>query len=456
MSRRVWKSPAGSADDVELRNGDQLLIPKRNQEVTILGEVQSPTSHVWQSGLTRDDYIAKSGGATQKADRKRIYVVRVNGDVFSGERTGWFRRSQNVEIHPGDTIVVPLDTERVRALPLVAGRHDDYLQSSCGVAGGQKRIDASSSIVIGDRYRSIFRDQNSRWQLNSGETIVREQADEVDLVAIWKLAWGFKYLILTIALLCAVLAGIYAFSLNPIFRAEIVVLPVRSGGMGGGGGLSGQLGGLASIASLAGVNLDSGGGAEREAKAVLESRKMDEEFIKQNNLIGVLLPNSKNPTLWLAVKAFREGVLTIKEDKRTGLTTIDVDWKDAAVAAQWANGFVALANERNRARAIDEANRNIKFLNEEIEKTRVVEVQRAMYNLIENETKTLMLANARAEYAFTVVDPAVPSERKLSPHRSLYILFGGFVGAAVGLFVAYLRRARRAGRESPGGAGVSA
>ena len=115
---RVWKSAPGSADDVELRNGDQLLIPKRNQEVTILGEVQSPTSHVYRAGLTRDDYIAKSGGVTQKADRKRIYVVRVNGDVFSGERRGWFRRSQNLEIHPGDTIVVPLDTERVRALPL--------------------------------------------------------------------------------------------------------------------------------------------------------------------------------------------------------------------------------------------------------------------------------------------------------------------------------------------------
>jgi polysaccharide export outer membrane protein len=68
--------------------------------------------------LNRDDYIAKSGGITQKADRKRIYVVRANGDVISGERRGWFRRSQLVEIHPGDTIVVPLDTERVRALPL--------------------------------------------------------------------------------------------------------------------------------------------------------------------------------------------------------------------------------------------------------------------------------------------------------------------------------------------------
>ncbi len=83
-----------------------------------MGEVQSPTSHVFEAGLTRDDYIAKSGGTTQKADRKRIYVVRANGDVISGERRGWFRRSRSVEMRPGDTIVVPLDTERIKSLPI--------------------------------------------------------------------------------------------------------------------------------------------------------------------------------------------------------------------------------------------------------------------------------------------------------------------------------------------------
>jgi protein involved in polysaccharide export with SLBB domain len=108
----------GKASDVLLRDGDKLLIPKITQEVTVLGEVQNPTSHVFRTGLTRDDYVARSGGTTQQADRKRIYVVRANGDVVSGERSGWFRRSQSIEIRPGDTIVVPLDTERVRALPL--------------------------------------------------------------------------------------------------------------------------------------------------------------------------------------------------------------------------------------------------------------------------------------------------------------------------------------------------
>jgi polysaccharide biosynthesis/export protein len=112
----VLKGGAGA--DVLLRAGDQLLIPKKTQEITVLGEVQSPTSYLYVAGLTRDDYIAKSGGTTQKADRKRIYVVRANGDVVASGRSGWFRRSQSIEIRPGDTIVVPLDTERVRGLPL--------------------------------------------------------------------------------------------------------------------------------------------------------------------------------------------------------------------------------------------------------------------------------------------------------------------------------------------------
>jgi hypothetical protein len=113
------KGRVGGQYDVVLHDGDKLIIPKRTQDVTILGEVQSPTSHVYQPGLSRDEYIEKSGGTTQHADRKRIYIVRANGDVVSGTRHGWFRRSHELEVRPGDTIVVPLDTMKVPLLPLV-------------------------------------------------------------------------------------------------------------------------------------------------------------------------------------------------------------------------------------------------------------------------------------------------------------------------------------------------
>jgi protein involved in polysaccharide export with SLBB domain len=115
----AYKGPPGGVYDVVVRDGDKLIIPKKSEDVTILGEVQSPTSHVYTPGLSRDAYIQMSGGTTQHADRKRIYVVRANGDVMGSYRTGWFRRSQDFRIEPGDTIVVPLDTEKIPTLPLV-------------------------------------------------------------------------------------------------------------------------------------------------------------------------------------------------------------------------------------------------------------------------------------------------------------------------------------------------
>jgi protein involved in polysaccharide export with SLBB domain len=96
--------------DIVLKDGDQLIVPDERQEVTVLGEVQYSTSHVFERGLDRDSYIAKSGGTSQRADEKRIYVVRANGEVMPN--TGaWFRRDSG-EIRPGDSIVVPLDVDQ--------------------------------------------------------------------------------------------------------------------------------------------------------------------------------------------------------------------------------------------------------------------------------------------------------------------------------------------------------
>ena len=106
----------GSSTDVILRNGDELIIPRLQQEVMVLGEVQTTTSHLYNPVLSRDDYIAQSGGLTRRADRKSIYVVRANGSVLANQGNRWFDRSE-VSIRPGDTVVVPLDAEHMPPLP---------------------------------------------------------------------------------------------------------------------------------------------------------------------------------------------------------------------------------------------------------------------------------------------------------------------------------------------------
>jgi polysaccharide export outer membrane protein len=114
---RVIAGQLGSQTDVVLRDGDELLIPKLRQEVTVIGEVQNSTAHLFRSGLSRADYIALSGGMTNRADSKRIYVVRADGSVVAG-KGGWLGGRNNIVVQSGDTIVVPLDVERLPPLPL--------------------------------------------------------------------------------------------------------------------------------------------------------------------------------------------------------------------------------------------------------------------------------------------------------------------------------------------------
>ncbi|HEV8331078.1 MAG TPA: SLBB domain-containing protein [Steroidobacteraceae bacterium] len=113
--RRSMSAQAGSEQDVVLKDGDRLMVPRVTQEVTVVGEVQSATSHLYRAELSRDDYIALSGGLTTRADEDRIYVVRADGSVVTASGKSWF--GGGVDIRTGDTIVAPLDTERMRPLP---------------------------------------------------------------------------------------------------------------------------------------------------------------------------------------------------------------------------------------------------------------------------------------------------------------------------------------------------
>jgi polysaccharide export outer membrane protein len=114
---RMLASPPGSPADVVLQDGDVLMVPGAQQSVTVIGEVNSPTSLLYENGLKRDDYINLSGGLTRRADASRIYVVKANGQVAAGRSKRWFN-ADATDLTPGDTIVVPADLERVRPLPL--------------------------------------------------------------------------------------------------------------------------------------------------------------------------------------------------------------------------------------------------------------------------------------------------------------------------------------------------
>jgi uncharacterized protein involved in exopolysaccharide biosynthesis len=272
--------------------------------------------------------------------------------------------------------------------------------------------------------------------VSSTQRVSASQEDEIDVVALWHIAWNNKLLIAGTTFVCTAIAIVLALTATPIFRSMVVVTPVKDTGLNGEGGLASQFGGLASV-----VGVDLGqNGPNMERQAILVSRGLVEQFVKRKDVMQLISAGVQPPpTPWRAVERFRHTVLDIEEDKLKGTTTITMDWKDPHVAARWANDFVALANDIVRQRAIADASREIAYLNDQLQKTNELEVRKGMYNLVEVETKTLMLANGRAEYAFTVVDPAVAADIRVSPRRALMAVSGVAVGLFLGTLFAWLR-----------------
>ena len=123
----------GNDYHIPLQNGDALTVPSRKNSVTIIGEVQLPISQVFEPVLDYRDYISRSGGTTDKADEDRIYVIKANGGVQLPEEGHWFA-SSDVRIDPGDTIVVPLDADKLDQLVLWRDVSQIFYQIALGAA----------------------------------------------------------------------------------------------------------------------------------------------------------------------------------------------------------------------------------------------------------------------------------------------------------------------------------
>lgn len=116
----------GTPDDIPLEEGDRLTIPQPPGTVNVVGAVFAPTAIVYSPYRTVKDYLTMAGGATDIADEKEIYVIKVNGSAVSRKGFSWLGPGwdgtkyayhpggmKSLTLDPGDTIVVPERLERI-------------------------------------------------------------------------------------------------------------------------------------------------------------------------------------------------------------------------------------------------------------------------------------------------------------------------------------------------------
>lgn len=294
--------------------------------------------------------------------------------------------------------------------------------------------------------RDSRRTPDGEMQLSS-ETGVAGSRDELGLEDLIRFVWRQKWIVIGTTFVVTLAAVILALTSTPIYRSRAVLAPV-----GDSGGVSSFASQFSTLAAFAGFNL-AGGGIKEEALGILRSHALLVRFIEENDILPILYSetwdaNTKTwrlereedrPTVWRAAVRFDEKIRTVSQDPVSGLVTLQIEWTDPELAAEWARKLTDLTNLIVQKRSIEEARRSIQFLELELAKTDVVQVQQAIHNVIEGQTKALALAAARKDFAFRVVDPPAVPEKPVRPRKRMMVAVGVILGGMLGVLLAMLR-----------------
>lgn len=297
-----------------------------------------------------------------------------------------------------------------------------------------------------------------------------QSEDEIEFKELWKAIWSGKWIIIGITSVFVIASVLIALWLPNEYKSTAILSPASSSSSSLSK-LASQFGGLA---SLAGVNLGAVEGDDKTliAMELIKTWGFLEKFIRKNNIeVEVfaverwnLLENklivdddlydienhkwirdfnpdkgeTLEPSSWELYEAFRDRV-SISQDKNSGLISLSVEYYSPIVAQLWVTKLIKMTNQHLQKQDRQEAQSSIKYLKEQIQKTNVAEMQTVFYQLIEEQTKTLMLAEISDEYVFKILSPAKIAEEESKPKRALIAILGTILGGLIGLIIVLVR-----------------
>lgn len=237
------------------------------------------------------------------------------------------------------------------------------------------------------------------------------------------------------ALALGALALIGAFLQTPVFRGDAVTMVVESETSVNPADIAGF---PSMLAGLAGISSDNG--RLDEILATLEARSFLARFLQNNGLVPEIVEGlgwecdaASDECLRMAVIHLRDEAIEIEADVAAGIIDISVHWIEPEAAAEWTNLLVDELNAVLREHDFKDAEASIAYLTGPASATNLNEVRAAIYALLEQEHRKLMLVNAREEYALRFIDPAIVPIRPAFPNKPLYLAIGLLLGGLLGL-----------------------
>ena len=236
-----------------------------------------------------------------------------------------------------------------------------------------------------------------------------------------------------------------------VFKADVVMISQSNDQAEGGLASIGRQ--FGSIAKLAGVDMPSGDLESGTALAIMRSRQFTDRFLEEYQLLPYFYENQwdQKNNKWIGGSPPRkgevyrkmEGIINVAEDRATGILTLSVLDSDPNMSAKIANDLVYFLNQNIREDAIKESEIKIEYLNRELEKTTMTDARQMLFGLIAQQTQKIMLANAKEDYVFKIIDPAIPPEFRIKPKRKTMVITGTLIGGFLSIVFAALLSNRK-------------
>lgn len=270
---------------------------------------------------------------------------------------------------------------------------------------------------------------------------------EIALADILRIVLKYKYFIILAMLFSAAGTVYYVKSLPNVYQSVVLLSPSQNNSSSG---MTSKIGGLA---SLAGIRLNKDGGVDKTKLSleIIKSRTFFKQFAEKYDVYVPLMaaaswdPNTREllidsevydvelekwvrdvrpplmsePSLEEASILFNKEYLSVSVDDDSGLVRIIVQHISPDVAMNWANELVKEINLFMKQLDQKDAENYIMYLNEQLNKTAVAQMQEIFYELIEEQTKNLMLSQVKEDYIFSVIDPASSPLYPVLPKRAL-------------------------------------
>jgi uncharacterized protein involved in exopolysaccharide biosynthesis len=299
--------------------------------------------------------------------------------------------------------------------------------------------------------------------------------EDFDIRELFAILWVSKWTVLVTILFAIAVSVAIAFWLPDKYTASGVLVPASKSSTPSLSKLASQFSGLSALAGIS-IGSDSSDDKTAEAIELIKSWDFQESLIRENHLeVPVIAAKgwsrAKNellidpriydlaskkwtrkfdsaagqtaePSGWELYRVLSK-LITINQDKKTGFVTVSVESYSPYFAKQLTDLLIDGVNKRMQERDRSETKRNVEYLENKLSQTNLSEMKSALSKLIEDQMRTLMLADVSDAYVLKrLVSINVP-EKKSSPSRRLIIVGGAMLGSfmsCIGLLLASLIR----------------